>query len=62
VVGRRVTSYGFRCYLWLLRWTGAFRFDCAALDALRDAGPLIIAPNHPGLLDAVMILSRLPDL
>jgi 1-acyl-sn-glycerol-3-phosphate acyltransferase len=26
------------------------------------AGPLIIAPNHPSLLDAVMILSRLPDL
>src|SRR6267154_2349149 len=51
VVGRRVTSYGFRCYLWLL-----------ALDALRDAGPLIIAPNHPSLLDAVMVLSRLPDV
>src|SRR6267143_3529048 len=62
VVGRRVTSYGFRCYLWLLALTGAFRFDLRALDALRDAGPLIIAPNHPGLLDAVMVLSRLPDV
>jgi 1-acyl-sn-glycerol-3-phosphate acyltransferase len=29
---------------------------------LRDAGPLIIAPNHPSLLDAVMVLSRLPDV
>ena len=62
VVGRRVTSYGFRCYLWLLALTGAFRFDLRALDALRDAGPLIIAPNHPSLLDAVMVLSRLPDV
>ncbi len=61
VLGRRVTSYGFRCYLWLLAATGVFRFDLRALDALRDAGPLIIAPNHPGLLDAVMVLSRLPD-
>ncbi len=26
------------------------------------AGPLIIAPNHPSLLDAVMVLSRLPDV
>src|SRR5712664_265110 len=62
VVGRRVTSYGFRCYLWLLTLTGAFRFDLRALDALRDAGPLIIAPNHPSLLDAVMVLSRLPNV
>ena len=62
VVGRWVTSYGFRCYLWLLALSGAFRFDLRALDALREAGPLIIAPNHPSLLDAVMVLSRLPDV
>jgi len=59
-VGRRVTCWGFRAYLWLLTLTGAFRFDLRDLDALRDAGPLIIAPNHPSLLDAVLILSRLP--
>jgi len=61
-VGRRVTSYGFRCYLWGLALTGCFRFDLRALDALRDAGPLIIAPNHPCLLDAVMVLSRLTNV
>jgi 1-acyl-sn-glycerol-3-phosphate acyltransferase len=60
VVGRSVTRYGFRLYLWALTLTGAFRFDLSALDALRDGGPLIIAPNHPSLLDAVMVLSRLP--
>jgi len=62
LVGRRITSYGFRCYLWFLALTGAFRFDLRALDALREAGPLIIAPNHPSLLDAVMVLSRLPEV
>jgi len=62
VLGRWVTSYGFRCYLQLLALTGVFRFDLRALDALRDAGPLIIAPNHPSLLDAVMVLSRLPNV
>jgi len=60
IVGRWVTCYGFRLYLWALTLTGAFRFDLRALDALRDAGPLIVAPNHPSLLDAVMVLSRLP--
>jgi 1-acyl-sn-glycerol-3-phosphate acyltransferase len=29
---------------------------------LRDQGPLIIAPNHPSLLDAVMVISRLPNV
>jgi len=62
VVGRSATAYGFRLYLWALSLTGAFRFDLRALDALRNAGPLIIAPNHPSLLDAVMVLSRLSDV
>ena len=62
VFGRWVISYGFRCYLGFLMLTGAFRFDLRALDALRDAGPLVIAPNHPSLLDVVMVVSRLPDV
>jgi 1-acyl-sn-glycerol-3-phosphate acyltransferase len=62
VVGRWVTGHGFRLYLWLLALTGVFRFDLRELDALRDAGPLIIAPNHPSLLDAVMVVSRLPQV
>ena len=61
-VGRRVTSCGLRFYLWCLTLTGAFRFDLQALDALHDAGPLVIAPNHPSLLDVVMVVSRLPDV
>jgi 1-acyl-sn-glycerol-3-phosphate acyltransferase len=31
------------------------------IDRLLDRGPLIIAANHPSLLDAVMIVSRLPN-
>ncbi len=62
VLGRWVTSWGFRCYLQVLALTGVFRFDLRALDSLRDCGPLIIAPNHPSLLDAVMVLSRLPNV
>jgi 1-acyl-sn-glycerol-3-phosphate acyltransferase len=40
---------------------GAWRLDLEELDSLRDAGPLIIAPNHPCLLDAVLVVSRLPN-
>lgn len=53
---------GFRAYLFGLEWIRAARFDLGALDSLRDRGPLIIAANHPGLLDAPMIVSRLPDV
>jgi 1-acyl-sn-glycerol-3-phosphate acyltransferase len=57
--GRAVIHAGFRAYLGLLRRIGACRFDLSALDALRDQGPMILAPNHPSLIDAVLVLSRL---
>jgi 1-acyl-sn-glycerol-3-phosphate acyltransferase len=55
-----VIARGLRFYLGALQASGAFRFELSALDALRGAGPLILAPNHPSLLDAVMLLSRAP--
>ena len=61
-LGRWMATIGFRAYLFSLHMIGFARFDLRALDALRGAGPLIIAPNHPGLLDALMVLSRLPNV
>ena len=58
---RRSIARVFRFYLRSLELIGACRFDLAELDALRDRPAMIVAPNHPSLLDAVMILSRLPD-
>jgi 1-acyl-sn-glycerol-3-phosphate acyltransferase len=60
-LGRGVIARGFRYYLGALETVGACRFELSALDALRGAGPMILAPNHPSLLDAVMLLSRLPQ-
>lgn len=60
-LGRWVIMMGFRFYLLLLRTLCACRFDLRELDQLRGQGPLIIAANHPSLLDAVLIVSRLPD-
>lgn len=61
-LGRRMIMAGCRGYLACLSRIGACRFDLAALDSLRAQGPLIIAANHPSLLDAIMVLSRLPDV
>src|SRR6187549_2140759 len=60
-LGRRLVTHTTRGYLHFLTRMGACRFDLSALDALRDGPAMVIAPNHPCLLDAVMILSRLPD-
>jgi 1-acyl-sn-glycerol-3-phosphate acyltransferase len=63
--GRRVGRLGammcFRLFLWAMEVLGALRLDLHALDDLRKEGPLIVAPNHPGLLDAVLMVSRMPD-
>ncbi len=61
-LGRWAITTGFRSYLGALSLIGACRFDLSALDSLRDQGPMIVAPNHPCLLDALMVLSRLPNM
>ena len=60
-VGRRGAMLGFRWFLWAMEGLGAWRLDVSAVDELKDAGPLIVAPNHPGMLDALLLVSRMPD-
>jgi len=62
VLGRYVIMAGFRFYLASLGLSRRCSFDLEALDVLRDERSLILAPNHPCLLDAVMIISRLPNV
>ena len=61
-LGRYAIMMVFRCYLASLRLSRRCSFDLEALDVLRDEPSLIIAPNHPCLLDAVMVISRLPNV
>ena len=58
--GRAMMARVFRFYLFLVTKLGTFKADLSALDALRNEPGLIIAANHPGLLDAVLVISRLP--
>ena len=61
-LGRYVIMVVVRIYLASLSVSRRFSFDLEALDVLRDEPSLIIAPNHPCLLDAVMVISRLPNI
>lgn len=60
-IGRFAIMAGFRIYLRALRLTGQLRCDLSALDALKGERSLVIACNHPCLLDAVLLVSRLPN-
>lgn len=61
-LGRRAIHHCFRLYVWLLQAFCGCRFELAALEALaRQRGPMVIVANHPSLLDAVLLVSRLPD-
>lgn len=60
-VGRSIIRNGFCLYLQALRTLGWLDLKLEALDQLESAPPSIIAPNHPGLLDAVILLAVLPN-
>jgi 1-acyl-sn-glycerol-3-phosphate acyltransferase len=61
-VGRAGITYGFRLYAWSLAITRTYYLDIRAIDTLRGGPPLILAPNHPALIDALLILTRHPNL
>ncbi|HUX74684.1 MAG TPA: lysophospholipid acyltransferase family protein [Steroidobacteraceae bacterium] len=60
--GRYGIMLGFRAYAWTLTFSGAYRLDLREMDELREASSLILAPNHPSLIDALLILTRHPNV
>lgn len=60
-LGQWVMMALFRFFVGLLRLSGIVHCDLSQLDQLRGEA-LLIAPNHPSLLDAVLIVSRLPNV
>ncbi len=59
--GRNVISFIYRSAWWTAQRLGLMEIDSSALDALRDEpGGLIVAGNHPTMLDAPIVVARLP--
>ena len=61
-VGRRAIMAGFRIYAWSLWATRTYHLDLRAIDSLKGGPPVILAPNHPCLIDALLILTRHPNI
>jgi len=61
-IGQVLIMAGFRYFLAVMRACGILKTDLSALDDLRGYRSLIIAPNHPSQIDAMLIISRLPQV
>jgi 1-acyl-sn-glycerol-3-phosphate acyltransferase len=59
-LGQHALTTLFGLYLAMLKASGLVKLDLEALDALREDRSLIVAPNHPSLIDVVLVVSRLP--
>jgi 1-acyl-sn-glycerol-3-phosphate acyltransferase len=59
-LGRAVISWVYGAFWSAGEKLGLLVWDARAVDVLRDEPGLIIVSNHPTVLDALMIVSRLP--
>jgi 1-acyl-sn-glycerol-3-phosphate acyltransferase len=59
-LGQLMIMAGCRYFVRLMKLSGLIKCDLTALDRLREEPSLVIIPNHPTLLDAVLVISRLP--
>ncbi|MES1264143.1 MAG: lysophospholipid acyltransferase family protein [Variovorax sp.] len=59
-LGRSAISFAYRFFWAAASLTGMMRIDADCLDALRDERGLIFVANHPTMLDALLLVARLP--
>ncbi|MDP9901874.1 lysophospholipid acyltransferase family protein [Variovorax ginsengisoli] len=59
-VGRAAIAFAYRSFWAIASFTGMMRIDAACMDALRSERGLIVVANHPTMLDALLLVARLP--
>jgi 1-acyl-sn-glycerol-3-phosphate acyltransferase len=60
MVGRAVIAYSYRAAWYVATSFGLLELDSSVLDRFRDEQGLIIVANHPSMLDALIVVARLP--
>ena len=60
VVGRAAISSVYRGFWTCAQWLGLMHIDYDGLDAIDRDGGLIVAANHPSMLDALLVIARVP--
>jgi 1-acyl-sn-glycerol-3-phosphate acyltransferase len=59
-IGRAAIAHGYGLFWRIAAASGMLRIDSSALDVLRDEHRLIVVSNHPSMLDALILVARLP--
>ena len=59
--GQKLIHGLFGFFVGYLRTFGLLELDAVGLSQLREAKGLIVVANHPGLLDAVLLVSQVPQ-
>ena len=59
-LGRAMISRGYGWFWRVARASGMMQLNAEVLDTLRNEPGLVIVANHPSMLDAVMLVARLP--
>ena len=59
-LGRGVIAHSYRLFWAAASASGMMRVDASCLDVLKDERGLIIVANHPTMLDALLLVARLP--
>jgi 1-acyl-sn-glycerol-3-phosphate acyltransferase len=60
--GRYILHWMCKIVVGSMKYCGIVKFDLSELDKLDAEESVIIAPNHPSLLDAVLVISRLTNV
>lgn len=61
-LGRVIMTFLCRSYIGLIQGSGIVKCDLSALDALCGDDLVVIAPNHPSLIDVILVGSRLSNI
>ncbi len=59
-LGRAAIAHCYRAYWGCAAALGMMRLHAQALDVLAGEGGLVIVANHPSMLDALLLVARLP--
>ena len=59
-LGRLTIAFAYRMFWGLASVTGMMRIDANCLDPMRNEPGVIFVANHPTMLDALLLVARLP--
>lgn len=60
--GRHIMTFLCKFYIGIIQSSGIVKCDLSALDTLSPDESIIIAPNHPSLIDVILVGSRLSNI